>query len=214
MTLSQKIFDFGRTFASTEAARRLAEVAQEDVELQRQALTFLVKQYFILSFAQRLIRVQAQALERAELNLRSARGFFEVGTRPKSDVTRAEVDVANARVDLIRARNAVRLARVALNTAMGIAVDTPTAGPGHPHLSEASARPATAPGRGAAPAARVPAGQVCAWTPPRPRVRQTFRDFFPDVTGTGTYGGIRNDLNEVWEIGVGADLVTSSTAAT
>ena len=65
--------------------------------------------------------MQQQAVERAELNLRSARGFFEVGTRPKSDVARAEVDVANARVDLIRARNAERLARVALNTAMGIA---------------------------------------------------------------------------------------------
>src|SRR5256886_12050924 len=58
---------------------------------------------------------------------RSAKGFFEVGTRPKSDVARAEVDVANARVDLIRARNALRTARVALNTAMAIEVDTPTA---------------------------------------------------------------------------------------
>src|SRR5439155_4388 len=76
--------------------------------------------------AQRLIRVQEQAVERANLNLRSARGFFEVGTRPKSDVARAEVDVANARVDLIRARNAERLARVALNTAMGIPAETPT----------------------------------------------------------------------------------------
>src|SRR5262245_40978537 len=42
VTLSQKIFDFGKTFATTEAARRLAEIAQEDVELQRQAVTFLV----------------------------------------------------------------------------------------------------------------------------------------------------------------------------
>ena len=33
--------------------------------------------------------MQEQALERADLNLRSARGFFEVGTRPKSDVARA-----------------------------------------------------------------------------------------------------------------------------
>src|SRR5256886_16690106 len=56
---------------------------------------------------------------------RSARGFFEVGTRPKSDVARAEVDVANAKVDLIRARNAERLARVALATAMGLPATTP-----------------------------------------------------------------------------------------
>src|SRR5439155_291934 len=77
-------------------------------------------------FSQRLIRVQEQAVERAELNLRSAKGFFDVGTRPKSDVARAEVDVANARVDLIRARNALRTAIVALNIAMAIDVDSPT----------------------------------------------------------------------------------------
>ena len=65
-------------------------------------------------------------MERAELNLRSAKGFFDVGTRPKSDVARAEVDVANARVDLIRARNALRQAIVALNIAMAIDVDAPT----------------------------------------------------------------------------------------
>src|SRR4029453_7416865 len=93
----------------------------------RQLITLAVKEaYTNILFAQRLIRVQRQALERAELNLRSARGFFEVGTRPKSDVSRAEVDVANARLDNIRATNSERLARVALNTAMGIPATTPT----------------------------------------------------------------------------------------
>ena len=125
--LSQLLFDFGKNLAATEAARKLAEVAVEDVELQRQLISLAVKEaYTNILFAGRLIRVQDQAVQRAELNLRSAKGFFEVGTRPKSDVARAEVDVANARVDLIRARNALRTARVALNTAMAIDVDTPT----------------------------------------------------------------------------------------
>src|SRR5213592_4569452 len=128
MQLSQLLFDFGKNLAATEAARKLAEVAVEDVELQRQLISLAVKEaYTNILFAQRLIRVQEQAVQRAELNLRSAKGFFDVGTRPKSDVARAEVDVANARVDLIRARNALRTARVALNTAMAIDVDTPTA---------------------------------------------------------------------------------------
>ena len=65
-------------------------------------------------------------MDRAELNLKSAKGFFDVGTRPKFDVTRAEVDVANARVALIRAQNAVSLARIGLNQAMGIAINAPT----------------------------------------------------------------------------------------
>jgi len=124
--LSQLLFDFGKSLAATDAARKLAEVAVEDVELQRQLISLTVKEaYTNTLFSQRLIRVQEQAVERAELNLRSAKGFFDVGTRPKSDVARAEVDVANARVDLIRARNALRTAIVALNIAMAIDVDSP-----------------------------------------------------------------------------------------
>jgi outer membrane protein len=202
VTLSQVIFDFGKTFASTDAARRLAEQAQENVELQRQLITQTVKESFInINFARRLIRVQEQALERADLNLKSARGFFEVGTRPKSDVARAEVDVANARVDLIRARNAERLARVALNTAMGIAADTPTEVQDNlvyegmaidrgQLLSQALAqRPEYKQAR-----LRVDENEA--------RVRKAFRDFFPDISATGTYGSTRTDFNEAWAIGL------------
>lgn len=202
VSLTQLIFDFGKTFASTEAARRLAEQAQEDVELQRQLITLTVKESFInINFARRLIRVQEQALERADLNLRSARGFFEVGTRPKSDVARAEVDVANARVDLIRARNAERLARVALNTAMGIPADTLTEVQDilvyeamtidrAQLLSQALAQ------RPEYKQARLRVDEADA------RMRRAFRDFFPDVTANGFYGGTRSDLNEIWEVGV------------
>ena len=202
ISLSQVIFDFGKTFASTDAARRLAEQAQEDVELQRQLITLTVKESFInINFARRLIRVQEQALERADLNLRSARGFFEVGTRPKSDVARAEVDVANARVDLIRARNAELLARVSLNTAMGIAADTPTQVQDNlvyqavtidrsQLLSQALAQ------RPEYKQARLRVSEADA------RMRRAFRDFFPDVTGNAFYGGTRSDLNEIWEIGL------------
>jgi outer membrane protein TolC len=66
------------------------------------------------------VGVADAALSRADLNLRSARGFFDVGTKPKSDVTRAEVEVANARVNVIRARNNVRLAETTLANALGL----------------------------------------------------------------------------------------------
>src|SRR5206468_4706237 len=115
LLLSQLLFDFGKNLAETEGRRKLAEVEVENVELQRQLISATVKEaYTNTLFSQRLIRVQEQAQERAELNLRSAKGFFEVGTRPKSDVARAEVDVANAKLDHIRAKNALRSAIVAL----------------------------------------------------------------------------------------------------
>src|SRR5213080_781149 len=196
--LSQLLFDFGKNLAATEAARKLAEVAVEDVELQRQLISLAVKEaYTNILFAGRLIRVQEQAVQRAELNLRSAKGFFEVGTRPKSDVARAEVDVANARVDLIRARNALRSAIVALNIAMAIDVDTPTevqdnlvfeaVGLDRPQLRADSLRQ-----RPEYRQAKLRASAAEATE------RQTFRNFFPDVTGTGAYGGAQTPLNESW----------------
>jgi outer membrane protein TolC len=198
MTLSQLLFDFGKNAASVDAARKLSEVALEDVELQRQLITQTVKQaYTNINFAQRLIRVNEQALQRAELNLRSARGFFEVGTRPKSDVTRAEVDVANARVDVIRARNAERLARVALNTAMGVRADTPTqvvdslvyqpsSMDGARLMDEALRR------RPESRQAKLRAEAADAL------LKRTVRDFFPDITGAAAYGGTRTVLDEAW----------------
>src|SRR2546426_813048 len=194
VVLSQLLFDFGKNLAATEAARKLAEVAVEDVELQRQLISLAVKEaYTNILFAQRLIRVQEQAVQRAELNLRSAKGFFEVGTRPKSDVARAEVDVANARVDLIRARNALRTARVALNTAMAIEVDTPTAiqdnlvfeavnlDRGQLRGEALRSRPEYRQSK-----LRVNAAEATE--------RQTFRNFFPAISGTGSDGGSQPPL--------------------
>src|SRR3989442_7357093 len=125
--LSQLLFDFGKTLAATQVARKLAEVSAEGVELQRQLIALTVKEaYTNILLAQLLIRVQEQPLERADLNLTSAKGFYDVGTHPPSTVVRAEVDVANAQVDLINARNALRTARVALNTALAIDAGTQT----------------------------------------------------------------------------------------
>lgn len=202
IVLSQLIFDFGKNLASTDAARKLALVALEDVELQRQLITQEVKvQYTNINFAQRLIRVQQQAVERAELNLRSARGFFEVGTRPRSDVTRAEVDVANARVDVIRAQNAERLARVALNAAIGLPVDTPlqiqdnlvyekiVIDPTRLFEQALRQRPEYRQAR-----LRTEAADAL--------VRRSFRDFFPDISGSGAYGGARSSFDETWAVGL------------
>src|SRR5262249_33283149 len=75
--------------------------------------------YYNLLQAQRLVKVAEDNLSLTELNLRSAQGFYDVGTKPKSDVTQAEVQVANARVALILAKNQVDLAQTTLVNATG-----------------------------------------------------------------------------------------------
>ena len=200
--LSQLLFDFGKNLAETESRRKLAEVAVEDVELQRQLISLTVKEaYTNTLFSQRLIRVQEQAQERAELNLRSAKGFFEVGTRPKSDVARAEVDVANAKLDLIRAKNALRTAIVALNIAMVINVDTPTQIVDNLvyqpiTLDRQQLRSDSLRQRPEYRKAKLNAAAVEA------KERRAFRDFFPDISGIGAYGGTQKELNETWSLGL------------
>ena len=204
--LSQLLFDFGKSLAATDAARKLAEVAVENVELQRQLISLTVKEaYTNTLFSQRLIRVQEQAVERAELNLRSAKGFFDVGTRPKSDVARAEVDVANAKVDLIRAKNALRQAIVALNIAMAIDVDTPTQLVDNliyqpVTIDRLKLRADSLRQRPEYRQAKLQQGAAEATE------RQTFRNFFPDITGTGAFGGAQTPLNEAWSVGLALNL--------
>ncbi len=187
-TASQLLWDFGKQWAAKDAAKFNAEAFRAAVDLQKNSIAELVKeQYFTLLLSQRLVTVNEAALDRAEVNLKSAKGFFDVGTQPKSFVTRAEVDVANGRVNLIRANNAVSLSRVALNTAMGIAVNAPTqvkdvlAYEQFPTDREAllaealKNRPDYVVIKAQADAAEA-------------TVRQTFRDFFPNLQGNGTYG--------------------------
>jgi len=217
LTASQLLFDFGRTWAAKDVAKSNAEALKEVLEAQKLDIAQLVKtQYFTLLLSKRLVEVNVTALERAEVNLRSAQGFFQVGTQPKSFVTRAEVDVANGRVNVIRAQNAVSLARVALNTAMGIAVNAPT------EVKDLLAYQQFPMNRDALVAEaiknRPEYRQVKAQADAADAfVRQTFRDFFPNLTGIGNYGlvGITGstgqtsrstsgftDVNNVWELGL------------
>jgi outer membrane protein TolC len=200
--LSQLLFDFGKTLAATQVARKLAEVSAEGVELQRQLIALTVKEaYTNILLAQRLIRVQEQALERAELNLSSAKGFYDVGTQPLSTVVRAEVDVANARVDLINARNALRTARVALNTAMAVDVNTATEITDNleyePTTLDRAALRAEALRQ--SPEYRQAKLQTSA---AEASVQAASRNFLPNVTGTGSYGGSQVELNPGWALGL------------
>jgi outer membrane protein len=200
--LSQLLFDFGKTLAATQATRKLAEVSAEGVELQRQLIALAVKEaYTNILLAQRLIRVQEQALERAELNLTSAKGFLDVGTQPLSTAVRAEVDVANAKVDLINARNALRTARVALNTAMAVEASTPTEIRDNLEyepvtLDRAALRTEALRQSPEYRAAKLQSSAAEA------NVQVASRNFLPDVSGVGSYGGAQPELNQTWSLGL------------
>lgn len=121
MGLTQNIFDFKRTPLRVEIAKTNTQSATSDLNSVKNTVALTVKQaYYSLLQAQKNRSVAEETVRQFALHLEQAQGFFQAGTRPKMDVTKAEVDLSNARVNLIRADNAVRIARINLNTAMGI----------------------------------------------------------------------------------------------
>jgi TolC family type I secretion outer membrane protein len=199
---SQLIYDFGKVGATVDQARANARFSGAEVERVQQVVVQNVKLgYFNLLQARRLVGVAEAAVSRAELNLRSARGFFDVGTKPKSDVTKAEVEVANAQVALIRARNLVRTTEAALANALGLEATTPlqiqdiltyepvTLDP-KALLAEALAnRPELAEAR-----AQIDAAQA--------QLAGARANYLPTINVSGSYGGASTDpeLHETWSI--------------
>jgi outer membrane protein TolC len=198
----QLVYDFGKTAALVDEARAGSRVAGGELERVREVVVQNVRSaYFGLLQAQRLVGVADATLARAELNLRSARGFFDVGTRPKSDVTRAEVEVANARVLVIRARNNVRLAQTTLANSLGLEATAPIEvediltyepiglDPVQLLAEALAARPELQQAQ-----ARLDAS--------RAQLAGARADYWPDISLIGSYGGVGEDeLNEAWSIG-------------
>lgn len=199
----QLLYDFGKTGALVDEARAGFRLSEGELERIRELVVLNVRQtYYQLLQARRLVAVADAGVARAELNLRSARGFFDVGTKPKSDVTRAEVDVANFRVAQIRARNNIRLAETNLAIALGLEATTPievqdilafepVAVDAQLLLTEAlDNRPELSQARARLDAARAQLGGA--------RAR-----YFPDLNLTGSAGASAPDdppLHETWSI--------------
>jgi outer membrane protein TolC len=118
---SQNVFDSFRREWNIQAARDDQNAAQFDLSTTRQDVVLNVQTaYYNYLLARRLVDVNQEAVRRNIQSLERARGFFEVGTRPKIDVTRAQVDLANAELALVRARNAFAVSFATLNNAIGV----------------------------------------------------------------------------------------------
>jgi outer membrane protein TolC len=118
---SQNVFDSFRREWNVQAARDNQNAAQFDLATTRQDTILNVQTAFYnYLLARRLVDVNEGAVQRNIQLLERAQGFYEVGTRPKIDVTRAQVDLANAELALVRARNAVAVNFAALNNAIGV----------------------------------------------------------------------------------------------
>ena len=66
-------------------------------------IVFTVKQaYYGVLQAKCKGMFRGDTVKQFDQHLEQAKGFFEAGTKPKFDVTKAEVDLSNAKLNLIR----------------------------------------------------------------------------------------------------------------
>jgi len=125
LSLSQLLFDFGQLNAQFRSAQKNAESADADRQTAEATLILNVKQaYFGLLQAIQIEQVDEETVRQMEKHLEQAEGFFKVGSKPKFDVTKAQVDLTNARLTLIKGKNDVQIARVSLNNALGLPVES------------------------------------------------------------------------------------------
>jgi outer membrane protein TolC len=120
-SLSQVLFDFGRTLDSIRSAVAAVEANTADLDTTRQQVAFNTRQaYYTALSSQRLLQVAQETVQQNQKNLEEAQARFEVGLAPRFDVTQAQVQLSNAKLGLVVARHNVSLARETLRTAMGI----------------------------------------------------------------------------------------------
>jgi outer membrane protein len=120
VTLNQNIYDFGKTSTQVRIENLNLDSARSDLRNVSEQVVLNVRQaYYGVLAARRNRVVAADSVKQFQQHLEQAKGFFEVGTKPKFDVTKAEVDLSNSKLNLIKAENTLRIAFVTLNNAMG-----------------------------------------------------------------------------------------------
>jgi len=120
-TLTQTIYDFGRTRNNAQINRENSRASEQDLVTAKQTVVLNVKLAYLGRIqAQRIVVVAEDTVKQVQEHLDQAKGFYQAGTRPKIDVTKAEVDLATAELALIQARNSLQVARATLNNAMGL----------------------------------------------------------------------------------------------
>ncbi len=121
ISLSQNLYDFGKISSQVKIQELSRDSSRSDLDSVITQVTFAVKQaYYGLLQARRNLDVAKEVVGQFQHHLEQARAFFEVGTKPKFDVTKADVDLSNAKLNLLKAENAFRLGQVTLNNTMGM----------------------------------------------------------------------------------------------
>jgi len=115
------LYNFGKREGSVQSARDTLDATQYAYNATANNIVLAVKQaYYGVLQASALLTVNEETVKNREVTLRQTQGFYDVGTKPKSDLTQAQANLYLAQANLITARNAVDVAWAALRNAVGV----------------------------------------------------------------------------------------------
>ena len=119
--VSQLVYDFGITQNQYTIDKLAWETSKTQIESVVNDVICSVKDsYYNLLYAIAKKHVALETVEQYQEMYNQAKAFYEVGTKPKVDVTIASANLSNANTDLIEATNNVDIAVSRLNNAMGL----------------------------------------------------------------------------------------------
>lgn len=115
------LFDFGKTKATADMAKRLYEATRENTKENINVIIYSIKlTYYNVLFAQAQVKVYEDTVADFQLQLDQAWGFYRYGTKPKIDVVTAEYNLGKAKLNLVKAKNVLAVAQVQLSKIMGM----------------------------------------------------------------------------------------------
>jgi outer membrane protein TolC len=119
--VTMTLYNFGKREGTVQSARDTLTATQYSYNATANNAVLTAKQaYYGILQANALVNVNEETVKNRDALLRQSQSFYEVGTKPKSDVTQAEANLYLAQANLIVARNGVDVAWANLKTAMGV----------------------------------------------------------------------------------------------
>jgi len=120
VNLNQNIYDFGKTSAQVNIQKAGTDAARQNYDNTMLQVIYNVKiAYYGLLQSKKSKDVAVETVAQMQAHLDQAKGYFDVHMKSKLDVTTAEMNLSNAKLNLIQAEDAVKIAVVTLNNALG-----------------------------------------------------------------------------------------------
>ncbi len=121
ISLSQSLFDGGRTRQAVAQTRVGRDASQMELEKTKSEVIFrVVKSYYQALLSQEMVGVAEAAVKSAAADMERIRGLFQSGLVVESDLLSVQVHHATQSEELVKARNSMKLAYASLNFEMGI----------------------------------------------------------------------------------------------